>query len=125
MPEQNIDKEKDCFERLRVLNKRKAHISALRRYSNHLLSLTKVLNKRIEKEQNRETRNYLKRFLSYIETQIDMIDLAVERGLKDIEELENIFDADCRELVEEKRQQFTDVNYSVEYVNPNNRGVGA
>jgi exonuclease VII large subunit len=122
MSEKPIDKEKECFERLRVMNKRKAHISALRRYSNHLLSLTKVLNKRIEKEQNRETQNYLKRFLSYIETQLDMIMLSIERGLKEIEELEDIFDVECRNLVEEKRQQFIATEYNITFVNPSSIG---
>ncbi|MEM3895561.1 hypothetical protein [Thermofilum sp.] len=125
MSEKPIDKEKECFERLRVLNKRKAHISALKRYSNHLLALRKALNKRIEKEQNQETKNYLRRFLTYIDTQMDMIQLAIERGLKEIENLEDIFDIECRELIEQKRQQFINVEYNIEYVNPNERGGGA
>jgi len=125
MSENPIDKEKECFERLRVMNKRKAHISALRRYSIHLASLRKVLNKRIEKEQNQETKNYLRRFLTYIDTQTDMIYLAIERGLKEIENLEDIFDIECRELVEQKRQQFVSMEYNIEYVNPNEKGDGA
>lgn len=125
MSENPIDKEKECFERLRVMNKRKAHISALRRYSIHLASLRKVLNKRIEKEQNQETKNYLRRFLTYIDTQTDMIYLAIERGLKEIENLEDIFDIECRELVEQKRQQFVSMEYNIEYVNPNEKGGGA
>jgi len=106
MSEKPIDKEKECFERLRVLNKRKAHISALRRYSNHLMSLRKMLIKRLDREQNRETKNYLKRFLSYLDTQNDVIQLAIERGLKEVEEIEDLFDVECRDIIEQKRQQF-------------------
>lgn len=122
MSQQQVDKEKDCFERLRTLNKRKSHISALRRYSNHLTAVKKFVGNRLEKEQNRETQNYLKRFISYIDAQLDMIQLSIDKGLREIEDLEDAFDLDCAKLVEEKRQEFMSVEYNITYENPNNRG---
>ncbi|MCI4409216.1 MAG: hypothetical protein JHC26_09000 [Thermofilum sp.] len=122
MSEPTIDKEKECFEKLRTLNKRKSHISALKRYNNHLNSIRKFVEKRMEKEQNKETQNYLKRFISYLDTQIDMIMLSVERSFKEVEEIEDKFDVECRDLVEEKRQKFVSIEYNLEYVNPNSRG---
>jgi hypothetical protein len=125
MSQPQVDKEKECFERLRTLNKRKAHISALRRYSNHLTAVKKFVRNRMEKEQNRETQNYLKRFISYIDAQIDMIQLSIEKGLREIEDIEDIFDIECAKLIEEKRQEFISMEYNITYVNPDNRGDGA
>ena len=100
------EKEADCFNRLRVLNRRKAVVRARARVIRYLEEVIQMLSRKLEKEPSREVQGYIRRLISQLESNIAMLEMANRKNSEEIEAEEQRWYEECAEVVHYALQKF-------------------
>jgi len=101
------EKEAECFNRLRVLNRKKAVIRARAKAAQHIQAAIDTLSKRLEREPSKEVKSYILRMIKMLESNIAMLEMANKKAAEEIEAEEQRWYEECAEVVHYALQRYT------------------